>query len=95
MWTRPALVARARMPSMRPPRSAPAGRPAPRGALPQPPAQPSRDEVGEDGLPTRGGGFHESSYELRTGMDMMETQWPEDTTVPGALDELPAAAPRR
>jgi hypothetical protein len=58
-------------------------------------ATPDRDEVGEDGLPTRAGGFHESSYELRTGMDMMETEWPEDTTVPGALDELPAAPPRR
>jgi hypothetical protein len=95
MWSRPALIARARMPSMRPVPSAPAVKPPPRGAVPPAPAEPARDEVGEDGLPTRAGGFHESSYELRTGMDMMETEWPEDTTVPGALDDLPAAPPRR
>ena len=34
------------------------------------------------------GGFHESSYELRTGMDMFESTWPDDVTIPGALDGL-------
>jgi hypothetical protein len=28
-------------------------------------------------------------------MDMMETEWPDDTTVPGALDELPALPAKR
>lgn len=97
MWTRPALVARARMPSMRPPSSAPALKPpVPRAVVPTAPAEPARDDGGDDGVPTtRAGGFHESSYELRTGMDMMETEWPDDTTVPGALDDLPTPAPRR
>jgi hypothetical protein len=94
MWNRPALVARARMPSMRPQPSAPPIKPVARGAVSPAAAEPPRDELGEDGLPTRAGGFHESSYELRTGMDMMETEWPDDTTVPGALDDLPAP-PRR
>jgi hypothetical protein len=95
MWTRPAVIARARMPSMRPQPSAPALKPAPRGAVPPAPAEPARDEVGDDGLPTRAGGFHESSYELRTGMDMLETEWPDDTTVPGALDDDLGRTPRR
>jgi hypothetical protein len=47
------------------------------------PDPPRGDE--QDG--EREGGFHESSYELRTGMDMLETEWPEDTTIPGALDD--------
>jgi hypothetical protein len=83
------------MPSMRPQPSAPANERARRGAVPPAPPEPSRDEVGDEGLPMRAGGFHESSYELRTGMDMTETEWPDDTTVPGALDDVPAAPPRR
>lgn len=35
----------------------------------------------------RAGGFHESSYELRLGLDISESEWPEDTTVPGPLGE--------
>jgi len=35
----------------------------------------------------RAGGFHESSYELRLGLDISESEWPDDTTVPGQLGE--------
>ena len=35
----------------------------------------------------RAGGFHESSYELRSGLDINESEWPPDTTIPGALGE--------
>lgn len=35
----------------------------------------------------RAGGFHESSYELRHGLDISESEWPGDTTIPGALGE--------
>lgn len=34
----------------------------------------------------RAGGFHESSYELRLGLDVSESEWPDGATVPGALD---------
>jgi hypothetical protein len=33
----------------------------------------------------RAGGFHESSYELRSGLEINESEWPQDTTIPGAL----------
>jgi hypothetical protein len=88
MWTRPAVAVFARMPSMR----APAGAPAAKPARPAP-AETAPDPLDASAL--RDGGFHESSYELRTGMDMMETEWPDDTTVPGALDELPALPAKR
>ncbi len=73
------------MPSMRPQSTTPATKRARRGPVP--------GEVGPDGLPTLAGGFHESSYELRTGMDMMETEWPEDMSWPGAPD-APGVPPR-
>jgi hypothetical protein len=35
----------------------------------------------------RAGGFHESSYELQSGLQVSESEWPDDVTVPGALGE--------
>ncbi len=81
----------ARMPSMRPQPTAPA-RVEPRQRLskpatvPAPEATPDEPALSEEERRARGG-FHESSYELRTGMDMTETEWPDDTTLPGALDD--------
>lgn len=51
-----------------------------KGPLPTP---PSSDEE-EAQL---AGGFHESSYELRTGVDVLESDWPDGVTIPGELDE--------
>ena len=35
----------------------------------------------------RAGGFHESSYELTSALEVIETEWPDDSTVPGALGD--------
>ena len=51
---------------------------------PQPTLPPPLSEEEEAQL---AGGFHESSYELRTGMDIVESDWPDDVTMPGALDD--------
>lgn len=48
-----------------------------------PPAEPDLVEARE--AAARAGGFHESSYELRLGLDVSESEWPEDTTMPGDL----------
>lgn len=89
MWIRPNRQILARMPSMRPQPTPPA---AP-GSVPdmqqrkaaQPTRLPPLSE--EEEKKKRAGGFHESSYELRTGMDMHESDWPDDVTIPGALDD--------
>jgi hypothetical protein len=39
------------------------------------------------GETARDGGFHESSYELQHGLLVSESEWPDDVTVPGALDD--------
>ncbi len=91
MLIRPPYPPLARMPSMRPQPSAPSPargessrkKPGAPGAPPDPDEPPLTEEEQRE----RAGGFHESSYELRTGMDMLETEWPDDTTIPGALDE--------
>jgi hypothetical protein len=36
---------------------------------------------------TQAGGFHESSYELQSGLMISESEWPDDVTIPGALDD--------
>jgi hypothetical protein len=87
MWIRPNRLPLARMPSMRPPPTPPAP-----GSVkdmqqrkgPQPTLPPQLTEEQEAQL---AGGFHESSYELRTGVDILESDWPDDVTIPGALDE--------
>lgn len=67
--------------------------------LPAAPATPPRDEpaatapadaTGADRgaeAEARAGGFHESSYELHHGLQVSESDWPEDVTVPTALGE--------
>lgn len=35
----------------------------------------------------RDGGFHESSYELQSGLQITESEWPDDVTVPGGLGD--------
>jgi hypothetical protein len=80
------------MPSMRPSPTTPAA-PAPAKPKrvvdkPASPPPPEREEPPSSDEEARArGGFHESSYELRTGMDMLEGDWPDDTTLPGELDE--------
>jgi hypothetical protein len=32
--------------------------------------------------------WHESSRDLETGLDAFESEWPDDTTMPGAFDPL-------
>lgn len=65
--------------------SAPAVPTPPAAPVPKPAPLPPDSE--RDDEEARAGGFHESSYELRTGMDVFEGDWPEDTTIPGAFDD--------
>jgi hypothetical protein len=86
MWIKPNRLMLARMPSMRPPPSAPApGSVADMRQRKRP--QPTTPPLSEEEEAELAGGFHESSYELRTGMDMFESEWPDDVTIPGTLDE--------
>lgn len=39
----------------------------------------------DDEAEARAGGFHESSYELHHGLQVSESDWPEDVTVPTPL----------
>ena len=71
------------MPSMRPQPSSPRKTPA----APSPPPESAEPPLTKEEKRARAGGFHESSYELRTGLDMLETEWPDDTTIPGPLDD--------
>ena len=54
-------------------------------ALPAAPAEP--DPVEALAEVARAGGFHESSYELKSGLEVSESEWPDDTTVPAKLGE--------
>lgn len=63
---------------------------APAAAKPAPPpapaarrATPAPTQEADDAV--RAGGFHESSYELKNGLEVNESEWPPDTTIPGAL----------
>lgn len=49
-------------------------------------AAPAPDGAPRD-VAARAGGFHESSYELQSGLQITESEWPDDVTVPGALGE--------
>ena len=51
------------------------------------PVAPPPEPVDEDDQEARAraGGFHESSYELKQGLDVTESEWPNEVTVPGAL----------
>lgn len=102
MWIRRPTLLQARMPSMRPNPSVPrrstppaqgSTPAAPDAASPHGPAKPAsaapqvvgagRAEVST----ARAGGFHESSYELQSGLQVSESEWPDDVTVPGKLGE--------
>jgi hypothetical protein len=92
MWIRRAANAQARMPSMRQPPLNPGqpGQAAPQhkaDANKPASASASADEETEDAAAARAGGFHESSYELRHGLQISESEWPDDVTVPGGLGE--------
>lgn len=50
-----------------------------------PPPIPVHHDVDEQEEKARAGGFHESSYELKQGLDVTESDWPPEVTVPGAL----------
>ncbi len=63
----------------------PSGWPAPGVSVATALAEPDPEET--RAAAARAGGFHESSYELRLGLDISESEWPDDTTVPGQLDE--------
>jgi membrane-bound lytic murein transglycosylase B len=73
--------------------AAPSAAAPPRPAAPAMPAPAQRagaqaeDAVDEAAEAARAGGFHESSYELRSGLEISESEWPPDTTIPGALGE--------
>jgi hypothetical protein len=54
---------------------------APAEVQPENPAETAAEEA------ARAGGFHESSYELQHGLQVSESEWPDDVTVPGALGE--------
>jgi hypothetical protein len=62
----------------------PAAQPTAAAPLAASPAT-ERDTAAEENA--RAGGFHESSYELQHGLQISESEWPDDVTVPGALDE--------
>lgn len=55
-------------------------------AVAAPPAE-EVDPIEARAAAARAGGFHESSYELKLGLEVSESEWPDDTTVPGRLGE--------
>jgi hypothetical protein len=61
--------------------------PSPSSEPSAPSAAPSVDEETDAEDVARAGGFHESSYELQHGLQVSESEWPDDVTVPGALGE--------
>lgn len=85
------------MPSMRtlplnprapaPPKPGGSGKPLASAAKAASPASPAARVAGEDRSErvARAGGFHESSYELKHGLDINESEWPSDVTQPGKL----------
>ena len=61
---------------------------APRApAMPACAAPPASDDDTPAEKAARAGGFHESSYELQHGLQVSESEWPDDVTVPGRLGE--------
>jgi hypothetical protein len=95
MWIRRSVPIQARMPStarapgLNPRRRGPAvpvALPAASAVVPASVAPPAAAQSADDRA-ARAGGFHESSYELQHGLQVSESEWPEDVTVPGALGE--------
>jgi hypothetical protein len=64
--------------------AAPAAKPP---AAHVPPPAEDEELTHEQREAARAGGFHESSYELKNGLEVRESEWPADTTIPGALGE--------
>lgn len=89
MWIRKTQRAQARMPSRRAQRLNPRAPIAPQQTVA--PQLPGALAAGQDTSPgeeaRRAGGFHESSYELQHGLEVSESEWPPELTVPGALGE--------
>jgi hypothetical protein len=89
MWIKPRPHALARMPSTRAqPLNPRAPMPA-AGTATTPSALASAllasDESQARESAVQAGAFHESSYELRTGLEVNESEWPEEVTIPAAL----------
>jgi hypothetical protein len=84
MFNRPGFVLQARMPSMRP-SALNTRRRAAKGEASGQSASPAAQAASEDDATA--GGFHESSYELRHGLEISESEWPPDVTIPGALGD--------
>ena len=74
--------------SARGPAATPHNKPGPPTAL-KPAEVPRFGADGESAeeRDARAGGFHESSYELQAGLQVSESEWPDDVTVPGKLGE--------
>lgn len=51
---------------------------APGGTVAVAAAQPETDDFEAAAAAARAGGFHESSYELRLGLEVSESAWPDD-----------------
>lgn len=90
MWFKPRPRTLARMPSTRAqplnPRApqAPDGAAAPSSALAstvQAPTEPAQERE----RAVQAGAFHESSFDLRAGLEVNESEWPEEVTIPAAL----------
>lgn len=77
----------ARMPSSRARPLMPRAAPPPGTASPAPllsTGLPGSDLLEARERAARAGGFHESSYELQAGLDVIESAWPEDGALPPA-----------
>jgi hypothetical protein len=101
MWIRKRPLVLARMPSMRQfplnprPPAAPVAAPGP-DVVAALTAQTNTPSAGAVLSPTggnppaaayvRAGGFHESSYELQNGLQVSESEWSEEMTVPAPHD---------
>jgi hypothetical protein len=90
MWFEPRPLALARMPSTRAqPLNPQAPRPREGAAAPSAETLSGLVASSDDGLEheraVRAGAFHESSYELRTGLEINESEWPDEITIPAAL----------
>ena len=91
MWVRHYRLVCARMPSTRSQGLNPRLQAEP-VAPPKPDARPApnadaegAEREDEADAEARAGGFHESSYELHHGLQVSESDWPEDVTVPTPL----------
>ncbi|HET9822155.1 MAG TPA: hypothetical protein VFQ16_10055 [Burkholderiaceae bacterium] len=75
------------MPSSRAHPLIPRAVPAPGVALPAPvmvTGLPGAESAAARERAARAGGFHESSYELQTGLDVIESEWPAAAGLPSA-----------